>query len=230
VSSLSAAQAALAARLLDALPQTQCTRCGYPDCAAYAQAIAIGEAGINQCPPGGEEGVVRLSGITSRPFLPLDPSFGVEGPRSVAFIDENWCIGCTLCLDACPTDAIMGSNKRMHTVIEQHCTGCELCLPVCPVDCILMEPVTGSQMGWNAWSPSLADDARQRYNARQSRRTREEVERAQQLEEKSKMKLADLPAHSQHTDPSVLDKKRAVIEAALARARAKKAGAGPAGA
>lgn len=213
----------LVQRLLDALPQTQCTRCGYPDCAAYAQAMAARDAGINQCPPGGAEGIARLAAITGQPVKPLDPAFGVEGPRSVVFIDENWCIGCTLCLDACPTDAIMGSNKRMHTVLEQHCTGCELCLPVCPVDCILLENVSGTHTGWSAWPQPLADEARTRYSARQSRRSREEAEHAQQLQHKAEMKLADLPAHSQHTDPAVLDKKRAVIEAALARARAKQA-------
>lgn len=212
-----------AARILDALPQTQCTRCGYPDCAGYAQAIADATAGINQCPPGGDEGVIRLAAITGRPVVPLDPTFGVEGPRSVVFIDENWCIGCTLCIAACPTDAIIGSNKRMHTVQEQHCTGCELCLPVCPVDCILLENVSGTQTGWSAWSQPLADHARTRYSASQARRTREEAEQAQRLQDKAEMKLADLPAHSQHTDPAVLDKKRAVIEAALARARAKQA-------
>jgi len=211
----------LVQRLLDALPQTQCTRCGYPDCAAYAQAIAVGEAGINQCPPGGAEGITRLAVITGQPVLPLDPAFGVEGPRSVAFIDENWCIGCTLCLDACPTDAIIGSNKRMHTVLEQYCTGCELCLPVCPVDCILLESVSGTHTGWSAWPQPLANEARARYSARQSRRSREEAEHARQLQHKAEMKLADLPAHSQHTDPAVLDKKRLVIEAALARARAR---------
>lgn len=212
----------LVQRLLDALPQTQCTRCGYPDCAAYAQAMASGEADINQCPPGGAEGIVRLAAITGRPVRPLDPAFGVEAPRSVVFIDENWCIGCTLCLDACPTDAIIGSNKRMHTVLEQHCTGCELCLPVCPVDCILLENASGSQTGWSAWPQPLADEARTRYNARKIRRAREDTEHAQRLQEKAEMKLADLPAHSQHTDPAVLDKKRAIIEAALARARARK--------
>jgi electron transport complex protein RnfB len=117
--------AALAARILDALPQTQCTRCGYPDCAAYAHAIAASDADINQCPPGGTEGIARLAQLTGLPAKPLDPEFGVEGSRTVAFIDEDWCIGCTLCINACPTDAIVGSNKRMHTVIEAHCTGCE---------------------------------------------------------------------------------------------------------
>ncbi|RYG08751.1 MAG: RnfABCDGE type electron transport complex subunit B, partial [Burkholderiales bacterium] len=115
----------LAERINDSLPQTQCTRCGYPDCAAYAQAISAGEADINQCPPGGEEGINRLAAITGRPARPLNPDNGSEGPRHLAVIDEAWCIGCTLCLDACPTDAILGSNKRMHTVIEPYCTGCE---------------------------------------------------------------------------------------------------------
>ena len=126
----------LAAWILDALPQTQCTRCGYPDCAGYADAIAQGQAGINQCPPGGAEGVVRLSALTGKPIQALNPEFGNETPRTVVFIDEAWCIGCTLCIKACPTDAIVGSHKLMHTVIEPNCTGCELCLPACPVDCI----------------------------------------------------------------------------------------------
>lgn len=212
---------ALVGRILDALPQTQCTRCGYPDCSGYAHAIAAGAADINQCPPGGEVGVVRLSEITGRTAQALNPEFGVEGPRTVAFIDENWCIGCTLCIDACPTDAIIGSNKLMHTVIEEFCTGCELCLPVCPVDCILLEN-TGEATGWAAWSPELAATARNRYEFHSWRRTREEAEHALRLEEKARMKLADLAAHSQHTDPAILDKKRAVIEAALERARKKR--------
>ena len=119
-------------RLNDALPQTQCTRCGYPDCLRYAQAMAEGEAGINQCPPGGQEGVQRLAAILGQPALPLSAEHGAEGPRQMAVIDEAWCIGCTLCIDACPTDAILGANKRMHTIIEAYCTGCELCIPVCP--------------------------------------------------------------------------------------------------
>jgi electron transport complex protein RnfB len=214
------------ARILDALPQTQCTRCGYPDCAGYAQAIVDGAAGINQCPPGGDEGVIRLATLTGLSHQPLAPEFGTEAPRSVAFIDENWCIGCTLCIDACPTDAIVGSNKRMHTVIENHCTGCELCLPVCPVDCILLENASAQATGWQAWSAEQADTARKRYEFHSWRRTRDAGEQAKRLEEKAEAKLADLPAHSQHTDPAVLDKKRAIIEAALARSRAKRAGPG----
>lgn len=211
-------------QILDALPQTQCTRCGYPDCAGYARAIAAGEAPINQCPPGGAEGIARLAALTSQPPLPLNPDFGLEGPLTVAVIDEDWCIGCTLCIKACPTDAILGSNKRMHTVIEPYCTGCELCIPVCPVDCIRLENVSGTRTGWAAWSAAQADTARQRYEFHSYRRKRDEAENQKRLEEKAKMKLADLASHSLHTDPAVLDKKRAVIEAALARARARREG------
>jgi electron transport complex protein RnfB len=214
--------ALLAATILTALPQTQCTRCGYPDCAAYAQAIAQGMAGINQCPPGGAQGIELLASITGQPVVSLNPIHGAEGPRTIAFIDENWCIGCTLCIKACPTDAIMGSNKLMHTVVEAYCTGCELCLPVCPVDCIELENVTGAATGWAAWSRPQADQARDRYKFHSFKRNRDEGENDKRLEEKALMKLADLSHHSQHTDLAVLDKKRSVIEAALARSRAKR--------
>lgn len=215
---------ATADQILDTLPQTQCTRCGYPDCAGYAQAIAAGEAAINQCPPGGAEGVARLARLTGLPALPLNPDFGTEAPRTVAVIDEAWCIGCTLCIKACPTDAIVGSNKLMHTVIEPYCTGCELCLPVCPVDCIALENVSGTATGWAAWPQEQADLARSRYAFHSVRQKREQQEHEKRLEEKAQTKLADLGAHSLHTDPVVLDKKRAVIEAALARARARRTG------
>jgi Na+-translocating ferredoxin:NAD+ oxidoreductase subunit B len=181
-----------AARIHAALPQTQCTRCGYPDCAGYAQAIAAGEAGINQCPPGGAQGIARLAALTGRPALPLNPANGNEGPRAVAVIDEGSCIGCTLCMDVCPTDAILGSNKLMHTVVERYCTGCDLCVPVCPVDCIAMENVSAERTGWQAWSPADAAQALERYEFRRSRLARDDEEQALKLEGKAKQKSGSL--------------------------------------
>ena len=212
----------LVGRIHDALPQTQCKRCGYPDCLGYARALTADEVDINQCPPGGVEGVDLLSALTGKPAKPIDPDFGAEGPRTLAYIDEDWCIGCTLCIAACPVDAIVGANKRMHTVIEAHCTGCELCLPVCPVDCILLENVSGTATGWQAWSAPQAQQARRRYEQRSVRLERERVEQAQRLVAKAELKVSDIAAHSQHTDPEVLSKKRSIIEVALARARAKR--------
>ena len=213
-----------AQRINDLLPQTQCTRCGYPDCASYAQAIARGEAGINQCPPGGDVGVHRLAQATGLPYAPLSAEHGQEGPRQLAVIDETWCIGCTLCLQACPVDSILGANKRMHTVIEPLCTGCELCIPVCPVDCISLVPAhpEPAPTGWAAWSQPEAQQARQRYEARQQRLVQAKADHAQRMQAKAEAKLADLPAASKLTDPVELDRKRAVIEAALARARARR--------
>lgn len=193
---------ALAARVLDALPQTQCTRCGYPHCAGYAEAIAQGAAPINRCPPGGAEGVARLASLTGQQCVPLDPDFGLETPRQMAFIDEAWCIGCTLCVKACPVDAIVGSNKLMHTVVEAHCTGCELCIPVCPVDCIELEPATGVLTGWAAWSPAQAAAARERHAQHQHRVSQPEPP---------------------DPDNDATADRRSVVQAALARARARRA-------
>lgn len=210
-------QAGLAARINAALPQTQCTRCGYPDCAAYAQAIAEGEAAINQCPPGGAEGVSRLAQLTGQPPLPLNPVHGTEGPRAVAFIDEAWCIGCTLCIKACPTDAILGSNKRMHTVIEPHCTGCELCIPVCPVDCITLENASGDAAGWNAWSTVQALAALGRYTDHQKRGGLDTSAPA----DAAAPETVPVPATTAvPTEAPAEDPKRAAIAAAMARARA----------
>jgi electron transport complex protein RnfB len=128
------------ARIDALLPQTQCTRCGYPGCAPYAAAIASREANINQCPPGGAATILALAQLLQLPALPLNPANGVESPALVAWIDEVRCIGCAKCLAPCPVDAIVGASKYLHTVIAEHCTGCELCLPACPVDCIEMRP------------------------------------------------------------------------------------------
>ncbi len=171
----------LAQALDDALPQTQCTRCGYPDCRRYAEAIASGEAEIDQCPPGGAEGIARLARLTGRAARPLSAAHGVEAPRLLAVIDEDWCIGCTLCLEACPVDCIVGGPKAMHTVIDALCTGCELCLPACPVDCIALVPASGTRTGWQAWSAGQADTARHRYAWHTERLQRDAHERASQL-------------------------------------------------
>ncbi len=198
--------AALAASLLDALPQTQCTRCGYPDCRGYAEAIAAGEAEVNRCPPGGAEGVARLARIAGRTVLPLDPECGSEAPRAVAAIDESACIGCALCLKACPTDAILGAATRMHTVVASLCTGCELCVPVCPVDCIALVPASGERTGWNAWSPAEAEEARRRYELHRQR-----------------LGTRTLPAATTALQ-SVASSRQEAIAAAVARARAARAG------
>jgi electron transport complex protein RnfB len=216
--------APLADLLHDALPQTQCTRCSYPDCRAYAEAIARGEADINQCPPGGQEGIVRLARIAGRPVLPLSAAYGVEAPRHQAVIDEAWCIGCTLCLKACPVDCIVGGPKTMHTVIDHLCTGCDLCLPVCPVDCIDMVDVSGDKTGWSAWSKAQADTARQRFEFHQFRLARDKAEHEQRLAAKARQRQARTAAGARPELGGESDAKRATIGAALARARAQRKG------
>lgn len=150
------------------LPQTQCTRCGYPDCAAYARAIVDDEAPVNRCPPGGEATLMSLAALTGREPLPLDPACGAPAALDVAVVDESRCIGCTICIRACPVDAILGAPKRMHAVLEALCSGCELCIAPCPVDCIAMVP--SSRM----WSPADAKAARLRHVARDARLARGE--------------------------------------------------------
>lgn len=218
------ARAALAARVLDALPQTQCARCGYPDCASYAQAIANDQAPINQCPPGGAEGVRRLAAITGQPVIALDPARGAEGPRQVAWIDEDWCIGCTLCIAACPVDCIVGTHKRMHTVIEDECTGCELCVAACPVDCIHMENVTAERTGWDAWSDEQAALARQRHEATRARRGAAQAActSGQPASTTRPTRRTEPTATARGHDPR--NDKSAVIAAALARAKSQRQG------
>ncbi len=227
-SASTAAASTLAERIDAALPQTQCTRCGYPDCATYARAIAEEGVPINQCPPGGAEGIARLATITGQAPLPLSATHGVEAPRTMAYIDEAWCIGCTLCIKACPTDAIVGSHKKMHTVIEQYCTGCELCIPVCPVDCIQLESASGSATGWAGWPTSLAQQARQRYQAHRERLPLEPVLDEGDEEETTGAPAKDRATSSTRMAPqSAADNaqaaRQAVIAAAMERARQRRA-------
>ena len=140
------------------LPQTQCGQCNYPGCRPYAEAIASGEAAINQCPPGGEAGIQALADLLGVEALPLNPDNGEEKPPTVAVIDEQVCIGCTLCIQACPVDAIVGAAKQMHTVIASECTGCNLCIPPCPVECIHIVPVRQNVLTWT-W-PKPADNSK----------------------------------------------------------------------
>ncbi|HSS45977.1 MAG TPA: electron transport complex subunit RsxB [Burkholderiales bacterium] len=181
------------------LPQTQCGKCGYGGCRPYAEAIAAGEADINQCPPGGAAGIRRLAALLNREFKPLNPQFGVEKPLEAAVIEEELCIGCTKCIEACPVDAIIGASKQMHTVITAYCTGCELCIPPCPVDCIRMIPAAHP-----VWSQQDADAARERFNFHNFRLQRDEQEIQQKLAQKTQ------PEH---------EPKKAAIRAALERAR-----------
>ena len=163
----------LALRIDALLPQTQCTKCGYDGCRPYAEAIAAGTADIDQCPPGGDEGVARLAALLGRAPKPLDPVHGAYRAPQVAVIEEAACIGCTKCIQACPVDAIVGASKLMHTVLAAWCTGCELCLPPCPVDCIVLEPV--------ARLPD-ADQSRARHERRAARLERDAREQAERLE------------------------------------------------
>lgn len=204
-------EASLAEKIDRLLPQTQCTKCGYSGCLPYAEAIATGQADINQCPPGGSAGIGELATLIGRAAKPLNPAYGAEKMRAVALIDEAPCIGCTLCIQACPVDAIVGAPKLMHTVIAALCTGCELCLPPCPVDCIDMAPLAQANA---PWSRAMADAARARFEFRDERLARERIERAERLARKAQEKLAQ-PLH---------DAKKAVILAALERARARRAG------
>lgn len=219
----------LADQIEDLLPQTQCTKCGYPACRPYAEAIARGEAGINQCPPGGMEGVARLARVTGRPVIPINPANGVERPRPVAFIDESLCIGCTLCIQACPVDAILGAAKQMHTIIPSLCTGCDLCVAPCPVDCIAMIPLTddpaGEPTGWAAWSQEQADAARARHDFRTARLRREKEENDARLAAKAVEKMRAVTAEETNTAEELAEKerKRAIIAAAIERAKQKAA-------
>jgi electron transport complex protein RnfB len=173
------------------LPQTQCGQCGFKGCRPYAEAIAAGTADINQCPPGGDEGIEHLAALLGVQPKPLNPQFGVHKPKQVAFIIENTCIGCVKCITACPVDAIVGAAKFMHTVIADECTGCELCVAPCPVDCIVMQAIEIPLLAEQ--KKAKAHHAKRRYENRQIRLQKLADEKQARLN-KQKAALAQLKA------------------------------------
>lgn len=194
---------AVSAERIDALlPQTQCGKCGYNGCWPYAEALARGEAAINRCPPGGAAGIAALAALLQTPMLTLDPECGSEAPRTLAIIDEANCIGCTLCIQACPVDAIVGAAKQMHTVLTDRCTGCELCVPPCPVDCIEVPPHPIP-----AISPEFAALSRERFQRRAARLERDDADR------RARRQIRDTAAETPES------RKQRVISAAIAAAK-----------
>jgi len=207
---MSASQS-LTDRIDAVLPQTQCTQCGYAGCRPYAEAIATQGVNINHCPPGGQRTILELARVTGRKLVPLDAAFGQEEPLQCAKITEADCIGCTLCIQACPVDAIVGAPKRMHTVVSDLCTGCRLCVAPCPVDCIIMLPATF------LWDIQRAHAARARFEARKTRLGREN-EQARLCRSATAVREA-AQSNSADAEDAAGTRKRAIIDAALERAR-----------
>ncbi|GAB4510274.1 MAG: electron transport complex subunit RsxB [Sulfuricaulis sp.] len=197
------------------LPQTQCTQCGFPRCRAYAEALADGAAGIDQCPPGGNITIHALAALLHLPSKPLNPRYGAHKPRTRAVIDETLCIGCRKCIDACPVDAIVGTRQLMHTVIADECTGCELCLPPCPVDCIAMVSVAvnSSDEPWPEYT--------QAETARWRMRTGKRLDRLARNKHARRKKAAHT-AGSMTPLPHNREKIRAEIRAAVERVKTKR--------
>ena len=224
------------------LPQTQCTQCGFTGCKPYAEAIVDQQAPINRCPPGGAAGIVLLAGVTGRAVVPLDTSCGVEAPRKIARIVADLCIGCTHCIGACPVDAIAGGPKRLHAIIPELCTGCALCLPPCPVDCIEMIEPPAALVGWTRKDADAARERLNRRDARLARLARSERSRlaghgagarasvrpstpsstplSTSPSTSSSMTSAQ-PAADTLAPQTATERKRVMIDAAVARARAR---------
>ncbi|MGH8763671.1 MAG: RnfABCDGE type electron transport complex subunit B [Nitrosospira sp.] len=213
------------------LPQTQCRQCGFSGCEPYATAIVEGRADINQCPPGGEHGIHKLAELLGVSPIPLNPAHGISKPKAAALIDEQICIGCTLCILACPVDAIVGAARQTHTVIAAECTGCELCIAPCPVDCISMVPPVEQVRSAGTESHVVIDDlpmsgdenkkaadrARARHQFRLQRLEREKQEQEERLAQKTG---AAKSVNASPTTPANGDRKKAVIQAALERVMA----------
>lgn len=246
----------LAAAIDAILPQTQCRQCGFPGCHPYAAVIAEGQADINQCPPGGEAAIGKLARLLGISPKPLNTAHGITKPRATAFINEQVCIGCALCTDACPVDAIIGATRQMHTVISGECTGCELCIAPCPMDCITMVPIQLPVMGDPRTAlvtqrgypveedeKEAADRARARYQFRLKRLERDRREKEEEKEghqkEKAEEGLRSREIESQNFELDLdekpvkersakesEDRKRAMIDAAVKRARAARAVSG----
>ena len=200
------------------LPQTQCGKCGFPGCKPYAEAIVEGRADINQCPPGDTEGIQKLAELLGIQPKPLNTFHGFPKPKTIAWIDERICIGCTFCIQSCPVDAIVGAAKQMHTVIATECTGCELCIAPCPMDCISLIPVTERRddklsLSADAVKKQAADVARSRYQFRLQRLAREKEAKKKTLQHKNTVQSEIISASAEV-------RKQAIVQAAIKRALA----------
>jgi electron transport complex protein RnfB len=135
----------LATEIEAMMPGSQCGQCGYPGCAGAAQALADGGAPVSLCPPGGRDLALALA---AKLGIEADLSGMKEAAPSIAEVREELCIGCTRCFKVCPTDAILGAAKHVHSVFREACTACGKCVDTCPTEAILMRPVPVTLQTW----------------------------------------------------------------------------------